>query len=839
MVCWLLNIVSDFDISKLPLCTYSDSADADVDYISQVRDHLKNTWAAKTFGEEYVCNISNYTTFGIKSSLIDMARIFGESREEILALTKNVELKDDEGKAITWEAAMRLYPDLKKYCDEHPELADAAKKLINRNRGMGQHAGGLIISSVPLHDFVPLVKRKDNPQASAWVEGLHGQDLQPVGLVKFDLLVISCLDSLNKCCELVKKRHNLQNICALPNQCDWSDLLKWRNDPKGLELAKKGDLKCIFQFDSEGIRKLAVDIGIDRFEDIVAATALFRPGCLLTKMHERYVKRKKGEESYKIHPLIDSILAKTYNVMIFQEQIMQILNEVGEIPLKDCYAVIKAISKKKIEGFKKYKDIFIKNGQKVLSWTEEKVQEMFQQIEAFSEYGFNLSHSVSYSYISMRGLYLKAHYPHEFYTSILSCETLSEKIKEYKIEAKNHGIDLLKLDINKSKENFELINDQIYFGFSNIKGIGPEPAKRIVANQPYDNFEDFLIKFGTDSSVLKPLIGLRCFKDSDPITLFKFSEYFKDAIKKVDGKKYRAIKGLEAFEEKFKKFCPHEKRDLSDFSGEQPFNDPEWKKYDYQEEFEVDKEVEMEGGEPRLVIENEEIDGMTVEREVTKYYKTIQIKKHRNVLGELRKLWSLRKKALERKSSIKDVIYPKLIDFDPSEHEIDEKLAKELRSETECEIKYYGFTWLHDLEKSPDHKNNYTFEGLRQAINYIGPVEVKILKRTDMTSKKNKTYCQLEAEDILGEKQRINIWNDDIARWDKELLKGNLVRLRLNPPNGGFNTYTLESNRIDPKRPYLLRYPTKDVDHRVFVMRFPVEENKYQTSEEVLEQIKV
>lgn len=389
IVCWLLNIVPDFDISNLPVCTYGESPDIDVDLNAACRNHVKDTWAAKTFGEEYVCNISNYITFGIKSSLIDMARIFGESREEILALTKNIELKDDEGKALTWESAMRLYPDLKKYCDEHVELADAAKKLINRNRGMGQHAGGLIISSVPLHDFVPLVKRKDNPQASAWVEGLHGQDLQPVGLVKFDLLVISCLESLNKCCELVKKRHNLQNICALPNQCDWSDLLKWRNDPKGLELARNGDLKCIFQFDSEGIRKLAVDIGIDRFEDIVACTSLFRPGPLLMKMHEAYAKRKKGEEKYEIHPLIKKILSDTYGVLCYQEQIMQILNTVGEISLKDCYTVIKAISKKKIEGFKKYKDIFIKNGQKTLSWTEEKVQEMFQQIESFSEYGFN------------------------------------------------------------------------------------------------------------------------------------------------------------------------------------------------------------------------------------------------------------------------------------------------------------------------------------------------------------------------------------------------------------------------------------------------------------------
>jgi hypothetical protein len=160
LICWILGIVNDYDISKDPNCIYGEMPDIDVDYLPQVRSYIKETWAPKYFGEDYVCNIGNYTTFGIKSALIDMARVHGESRDEVLALTKNLETKDDEGKVLTWDSAMRLHPELKKYCEDHPDIAKAAHKLLNRNRGMGVHAGGLIISRIPISDLVPLTKEK-------------------------------------------------------------------------------------------------------------------------------------------------------------------------------------------------------------------------------------------------------------------------------------------------------------------------------------------------------------------------------------------------------------------------------------------------------------------------------------------------------------------------------------------------------------------------------------------------------------------------------------------------------------------------------------------------------
>jgi len=843
LICKLLGIVADFDINKEPCSVFTgDLPDIDIDYLPVVREYLKNTWAAKTFGEEFVCNIGNYTTFGIKSALIDMARVHDESRDEIMAITKNLEAKDDEGNPLTWDAALRLYPDLKSYAEKFPEVADAAKRLVNRNRGMGVHAAGLIVSSIPLHDLVPLVKRKDSPQASAWVEGLHGQDLQPVGLVKFDLLVISNLLQIARCCELIKKRHKVEGICNKPGEPDWTDVDKWRNDPDSLEMANSGDLKCIFQFDSEGMRGLVRSGGVDRFEDLVAYSALFRPGCLASGMTKHYVERKKGREKFSLHPLMQPILEKTYGIMVYQEQIMQILHVVGDIPLKDCEAIRKAISKKKIETFIKYKELFIINGQKRLQVTEEYINELWNQLQTFSEYGFNLSHAVAYTYISGQLLYLKCHYPHEFYASMLSCETLSEKIKDYKMEARIHGVEMHRLDINKSGRNFELTGDLIYYGFSNVKGIGEKPAEKIVSGQPYKSFEDFLFRCTTDSSILKPILGLRCFRDRDPVTLWKFADHFKECLKKNDDKRKRYEKSVEKYEGEFKELVPGESRLLSDFSGDQPFDDDEWRQYDRDEMIDVDQETECnqnEGGEARIVKEQVAVEGtdVTVEREITRYFKIVKIKKPRNILVQLKKLWKKRKLTIDRFQNATFKEMPKLIEFNADEYEIDDALLKEFRDPVCCEELYYGWAWIHELERSPDYKGNLTFDALRNNIDQVsGPVELRVRKSQSVKSQKGTTYRQIIAEDVTGQENKINIWAEDWSRWEEEFKVGNLLRVRLQPPSGGFNTFTLESNQLGKFRG-AKKYRDKEDDPRVFVMKFgQKEEEKFLSDEEALAQ---
>jgi len=797
LVPYLLGVVDEIDISKPPTYIYGEFPDIDVDYLPSVRDYLKNEWAPKEFGGECTSNICSYNTFGIKSSLIDMARVYGKDRSEILDLTTQLGLKDEEGKVLTWDKALEIYPALKKYCDENPDVAEAAKKLLFRNKSMGKHAGGLIVSSTRIDNFVPLVKDKEGIALSSWVEGLHGQDLGPMGLVKFDLLVITNLMQIAHACRLIKERHGLQSICALPGQKDWSDT-SYLNDPKALKMASDGDLKCIFQFDSEGIRQLAVAGGVDSFEDLVAYTALYRPGPLGMKMHERYIERKRGREEYDIHPVLQPILGVTYNVLAYQEQVMQALNVVGEIPLKDCEIVRKAISKKKIELFSKYKEMFVKNGQRVLGWTEEKVVDFWNQIEAFAEYGFNRSHACAYTYISSRLLWLKAHYPLEFFAAIFSCEDQSEKLREYKLEAEKHGIPVMPVDINKSGVRFKIVDGEptkpdgvIYFGLANVKGIGEAVAERIVSHQPYKDFKDFLTRFGTDASVMKPLLGLRVFlrdkkaaTGADVILLYKYYEWFKDIKKKREDSNKRFEKRVSELTESLKNVLPDSCQDLANF---EPGSLEEFKRRCEQN--------------PDLVEQWQDQDGM-------EHNTLLDVE---NIHKSYQRSMSTRTKKLE---AVADNPEEK---FDPNYIKLDEKLAAIYSSLEESEKAYYGFLWRHPLERSPDYNGNMTFENARQN-NSPDPwrrVEVYILSAEKKISQKKTEYWLLKVEDTNSEPAWVQVWSDDWERWNEELAEGNLVKMDLRPPEG-YKRWTLYS---PPKHLRSKVIGPKSSDFRVFLMR--------------------
>ncbi len=738
LVLYLLGIVDDFDINSDPVCEYGDSPDIDIDFIEPVRDYLKNEWAYKTFGENNVCNIGTYGTYGIKSALLDMARIYGESRDEALNITKQIQAKDDEGKNTTWEKALELYPDFKNYCESHSEVAEAARRLVHRNKSIGQHAAGLIISSKRLDNFIPLVKRKGTSKFSAWTEGLHDQDLQPMGLIKFDLLVIDNLLQIAKACHLIKKRHGLKSICALEGESDWSDCKAYRNDEKGLELARNGSLKGIFQFDSDGIRSLVKKVKVDRFEDLVAITSLFRPGPMSSLLHLKYAKRKNGEEKYEVHPLMEHILGVTYGCMIYQEQISKILNEIGDIPLSDCKDLIKAISKKKVDHFQKFKDKFVNNATIKLGWKQEEVEKFWRQIELFSEYSFNLAHATCYTYLSSRLLWLKAHHLKEFYTAILSCETLPEKIKDYKTDAHLNKIEVERPDINISKETFDIINDKIYYGLSHIKGIGVEVAQKIVNGQPYSSFIDFLQRFGTDASVLKPLIGLRLFKDSDPATLFKYADYYKKNSKKIEDKQKRFQKSMEKYGLKLKELIPEEHKDYVEF------NEENFKKWE------------------ELFDKNEVKNG-----------------KKYNLWKKLLSLWKARNRSVEKSKA--KLCSLTLDQFSAKEYKVVDKIVKDLEDPIQSERLFFGFSWEHRLEKSPDF-SGLTFHEFEND-NPIARVEIEILKVNLKTSSNKKTkYYQLEVEDVNGEKKKANIWMDDWERWKDELKVGNLLRMKLKAP---------------------------------------------------------
>jgi DNA polymerase III alpha subunit len=785
LVPYLLGIVDDFDINKKSAYSQGDFPDVDIDYIPIVRDHLKNNWAPKEFGSDRVCNVGNYSTFAIKSSLIDMARVHGLDRNEILAITTQLGLKDDEGKVLTWEKALEQNKELAAYCNKYPEVSDAARRLVNRNRGRGKHAGGLVISSIPLDNFVPIAVDEDGLPVSAWPEGLNDQDLQPVGLIKFDCLVVSDLYRKALCCKLVKERRGIKSICAVENGSDWSDT-SYLNDKKALALAHVGDTKGISQFESSLMRDLLRKGGVNCFDDLAAYTALGRPGPLQFGMTEHYIDRKNYRELYEIHPILEPIVKKTYGILCYQEQVMQVLNVVGKIPLKDCEIVRKAISKKKEKIFAAYKDMFLENGQKVLGWTKEKVESLWNnEIVPFSEYGFNKSHAVAYTFLSSQLLYLKAHYSEEFFTSELICESKDVKIKEAKLDAERHSIAVESISLNKSHIDFSIIDNKIYIGFSKIKGIGKEIAQRIVENQPYKNFEDFLTRFGTEAKVIKPLIFLNCFKNLDAKEYsfedyLKYYDYFKDFQSKQKAREKRQMDSRAKIYKEISDQCP-----------------------------------EVDGKELCELYLSGENFNLTVCEESLK---------------DIDKLLKKYKKSVDGYES-KTAVMISMNEFNFSEYNLeDDALIKSLNSiknNQEAENEFYGFSWKHPMENSPDFDGGKTFSQFEDDEDLITSyVEVHVIEKpTEKVSKKNKDmkYYSIKVEDSDGVQKYVSVWNSDyilfkeeFEYWESDEAKGHYLKLKVKRPPPAYGGYSLYSPPRHLRRRELSE--DKEQDFRVIVM---------------------
>jgi DNA polymerase III alpha subunit len=407
------------------------------------------------------------------------------------------------------------------------------------------------------------------------------------------------------------------------------------------------------------------------------------------------------------------------------------------------------------------------------------------------------SHAVAYSYLSSRLLYLKTHYPLEFFTAILSCESDEDKVKEYKTEAQRFGINVNRIDLNKSKERFSIYNNSIYIGFANIKGIGDEPAARIVAQQPYNGFEDFLSRFGTDAKVIKPLLALRCFNEASPVTLFEFAEYFKTQNKKREDRDKRNIAARDKIVDELLYLVVQAK------ALENPCEDQiaEWRR---QSAAHLEQSLQWS--------EEESIDNLNIWLEdcLDRFDKKVWQK----ILGKYKKnINTIKNKQTEDKPiSLKS--------FEPT-GKIDEKLAALLRSPVErAEEEFYGFGWIHPLELCPECEGR-TFSEFKKKIEVedtaVYLMEVRVVERPkQMKSKTDKIYYTFKVEDSEWQTEGVTIWEEDYKRFEKELnfwesdaAKGNLLKIRLGRPKPPFKNYTFDS---PPKAVRHLKVPKEKED---------------------------
>lgn len=464
----------------------SEAPDIDIDFCRDRRE-LVIQYVKEKYGSENVAQIGTFGTLKAKAAIRDVARALSvplKRADEIAKMvpeTLNIKLKDALKESAELAEAYNTDSQIK-------ELLDFAMAMEGLAKSAGTHAAGVVIADKPLEEYIPLQKIAGKDDVlTQWT------DVETAGLLKMDFLGLRNLSILDKAVKNVKKHRGIEIVPKdLP-----------LDDQKTFALLQRGETKGIFQLESGGMRDLLTKMRPDKFADIIATSALYRPGPLEGGMVMTYVNVKHGREPIpKVHPIVDPVLDETYGVMVYQEQVMRILNRLGGIELASSYKCIKAISKKKQSIIDSFHEQFIEGSQKN-DMSKEQAQEIWNLIVKFAGYGFNKSHSTAYGAIAYQTAYLKAHYPEEFMAALLSCGMeSSERMSEHTDDCRRQGIEIIPPDINRSDVEFSVIvegegeNQQrkLAFGLGAVKGVGEVAMHLIVdernANGPYKNIFD-------------------------------------------------------------------------------------------------------------------------------------------------------------------------------------------------------------------------------------------------------------------------------------------------------------------------------------------------------------
>ncbi|MCA9061720.1 MAG: DNA polymerase III subunit alpha [Planctomycetaceae bacterium] len=445
----------------------AEPPDIDIDFCRDRRQMVID-YTKQKYGEMNVAQIGTYGTLKAKNAIRDVGRALNVPLPRVNELAKmvpetlNIKLKDALSESADLKAAYDTDPGAR-------ELLDYAIAVEGLARSIGTHAAGVVVADVPLNTVIPLqtiVGKEDI--ITQW----DGPTVEAVGLLKMDFLGLRNLTILDKAIQNVKRTHPDFDLDQVKNNL---------TDAETFALLQRGETKGVFQLESGGMRDLLTKMRPDCFADIIATSALYRPGPLEGGMVMEYVDVKHARKPPRqVHPVVDEILAETYGVMVYQEQVMRILNRVGNVELASAYKCIKAISKKKEKIIASFHQDYI-DGAKSNGISEAIAQDLWNLIIAFAGYGFNKSHSTAYGLIAYETAFLKAHYPVEFMAALLSCEMEStERISEHIDDARRMQIDVLPPDINRSGVEFGFMDGQITFGMGALKGVGEAALQAIV-----------------------------------------------------------------------------------------------------------------------------------------------------------------------------------------------------------------------------------------------------------------------------------------------------------------------------------------------------------------------
>src|SRR3569833_3065419 len=474
LVAWVLTI-TDLDPMRFALLferflnpELVSMPDFDIDFCQDRRGEVISC-VQQRYGRDQVAQIITFGTLQARGVLRDVGRVLQMPYGQVDKLTKLV--PQNPAAPVTLAAAIESEPKRQAFREEDPVVArafDIAMRLEGLTRHASTHAAGIVIGDRPLSELVPLYRapKSDMPGTQfnmKWVE--------QAGLVKFDFLGLKTLTVLQTALALLKQRDIHIDLATLPI-----------NDPESYQMLARGDVVGVYQVESQGMRRALIDMRPDRFEDIIALVALYRPGPMANI--PTYCARKHGEEEPEyLHPLLEPTLKETFGVIIYQEQVMQIAQQMSGYSLGEADLLRRAMGKKIRAEMDKQRVRFVEGAVKN-GVPKNQADTIFALLAKFADYGFNKSHAAAYALASFHTAYMKAHYPVEFIAASMTLDlNNTDKLSEFRAEAPRLGIKVEPPNGNRSGATFEVGDKTIYYALAALKGVGIAAVEQIIAER--------------------------------------------------------------------------------------------------------------------------------------------------------------------------------------------------------------------------------------------------------------------------------------------------------------------------------------------------------------------
>ncbi len=487
--------------------------DIDVDICMSRRQEVIN-YTLEKYGKENVAQIITFGTMKAKMTIKDVGRVLNISLAKVNKLAKLVPEELD----ITLESALAKDAELRAFVESDEEagrIIELGKKLEGCIRNTGIHAAGIVVSSEPLVEHIPICNSKDSDLPATQ---FSMKPVEQVGMLKIDFLGLKTLTSIELAFKDVCEGHGVS--------LDWRDLPL--TDQKTFDLLNQGKTMGVFQLESGGMQDLARSLHLDRFEEIIAVGALYRPGPM--DMIPSFIARKHGREAIENdHPWMKEILEETYGIMVYQEQVMQIAVRLAKYSLGEGDVLRRAMGKKDHKQMEREREKFI-SGCLENGIDNSLARQIFDKMEKFASYGFNKSHAAAYGYLSYVTAYLKANYPKEWLAALMTCDQFDiSKVSKFIRECKASGIEVLSPDVNESKGSFTATDEGIRFSLSAIRGVGEGVVEEIVKCREKEGKYKSLYHFVKCIDTKK--VGKKIIEALVDAGAFDFTKWTRDQLK--------------------------------------------------------------------------------------------------------------------------------------------------------------------------------------------------------------------------------------------------------------------------------------------------------------------